>query len=259
MTGSADLASAATDEERMVVAAATYLRDDDVCFVGIGVPTLAAVLAKLTHAPSLTLLYESGVIDTIPPWPPLSTGSPSVIADAAYAGDCLSVFGALQAGRISVGVLSAAQMDRHGNLNSTVIGDYANPKIRLVGSGGAHDIATLAERVLILMPHDPRRFVERVDFVTSPGHPEAGASGGGLVGGGPQAVVTPRAVFNFDGGEMTLARLQAGFSAADAVEGFPWQLPRRDTIAEIPPPDPALLTALRTSVNPPVARTKGAP
>lgn len=246
-----------TDEERMAVAGASYLRNDDVCFVGIGVPTLAAVLAKLTHAPSLTLLYESGVIGTIPPIPPLSTGSPSVIAHAAFSGDCLSVFGELQAGNITVGLLSAAQMDRRGNLNSTVIGDYTNPKIRLVGSGGAHDIATLAGRVLILMPHDPRRFVDRVDFVTSPGHPPDDAGSSPLVGGGPAAVITPRAVFGFDNGEMTLAALQTGFTEEEAVEGFPWQPPRRAEVARIPPPEPAILSTLRTRVSPATNEAKG--
>jgi glutaconate CoA-transferase subunit B len=232
----------------MVVAAARFLRDDDVCFVGIGVPTLAAVLAKRTHAPGLTLLYESGVIDTIPPVPPLSTGSPSVYADTAFAGDCLSVFGALQAGRVSVGILSGAQLDRRGNLNSTVIGEYARPKVRLVGSGGAHDIAVLAGRVLILMPHDARRFVEQVDFVTSPGHPVDAASTA-LVGGGPEALITPRAVFAFDDGEMTLAAVQAGFTPEEASEGFPWTPPHRGRLDEIAAPDPDVLAVLRTRVG----------
>ena len=233
----------------MVVAAAGMLADAEVCFVGIGTPSQAAVLAKLTHAPLLTLLYESGVADTIPPRPPLSTGDPAVIADTAFAGDCLSVFGALQAGRIDVGVLSAAQVDRRGNLNSTVIGNYSQPKVRLVGSGGAHDIATLAGRVITLMPHDPRRFVERVDFVTSPGHP-APDEGTGLVGGGPQAVVTPRATFTFVDGDMTLAVLQPGFSVDDAVDGFPWRPPQLARVGHMEPVDPGMLEILRSRVNP---------
>ena len=143
----------ATAEERMIVAAAAEIADGDIVFVGIGVPSLAAVLAKRTHAPHATLVYESGVVDSLPPVPPLSTGSPSVIDGAALAGGCLEVFGALQAGRLDVGILSAAQMDRHGNLNSTVIGDYAAPRLRMVGSGGAHDIASLIGRSVI----DPAR------------------------------------------------------------------------------------------------------
>ena len=233
----------------MVVAAAGMLADSEVCFVGIGAPSLAAVLAKLTHAPRLTLLYESGVADAIPPWPPLSTGDPAVIADTAFAGDCLSVFGALQAGRVDVGMLSAAQLDRRGNLNSTVIGNYPQPKIRLVGSGGAHDIATLAGRVITLMPHDPRRFVEQVDFVTSPGHP-ASDEGTGLVGGGPRAVVTPRAIFTFVDGDMTLAFLQPGFSVDEAIEGFPWRPPQVARVDQMEPVDPGMLEMLRSRVNP---------
>ncbi len=242
-------AVAANPEELMVAAAAKRLNDDEICFVGIGLPSLAAVLAKLTHAPGLTLLYESGVVDAIPPRPPLSTGDPAVISDTAYSGDCLAVFGALQAGHVDVGVLSAAQIDRHGNLNSTVIGDYSNPKVRLVGSGGAHDIATLASRLVIVMPDDPRRFVQRVDFVTSPGHPD-GELRGELVGGGPAVVVTPRAIFTFEDGEMTLAAVQPGYSASDAVEGFPWQPPRVEDVMELTPPEPELLEILRHRVDP---------
>ena len=158
-----------TEMENLVLATALELADHESCFVGIGVPSLAAMLAKRTHAPNLVLIYESGAIDANPPIPPLSTGSPSVTADTAMIGDCLDVFGDLQAGRIDVGLLSAAQVDRHGNLNSTVIGDYRKPKLRMVGSGGAHDIASLANRVVIVMPHDPKRFVASVDFITSPG------------------------------------------------------------------------------------------
>jgi glutaconate CoA-transferase, subunit B len=235
----------ATDEERMVLAAARELVDGEVCFVGIGLPSLVAVTAKLTHAPRLTLLYESGVADTLPPSPPLSTGSPAVIADATYVGDCLQAFGALQAGRLDVGVLSAAQIDRRGNLNSTVIGSYAAPKLRMVGSGGAHDIASLIGRVVIVMPHEPRRFVNRVDFVTSPGHADLALGERPVAGGGPQAVITPRAKFIFEDGEMTLAATQPGFSSAEAVEGFAWTPRVSAHLAEVPQADPAALEVLR--------------
>ena len=158
---------------RLALAAAMELQDGEVCFVGIGNPSDAALLAKHSHAPDMTLIYESGVIGSDPKEPPLSTGSPSVADGAMMISDGLGVFAELQAGRIDVGLLSAAQVDPFGNLNSTVIGDYANPKIRMVGSGGAHDIACLAKRLVILMPHDPRRFVEKVDFITSPGVSQA--------------------------------------------------------------------------------------
>jgi glutaconate CoA-transferase subunit B len=212
--------------ENLVLAAALELADREVCFVGIGVPSLAAMLAKRTHAPHLVLIYESGAIDANPPIPPLSTGSPSVVADTAMIGDCLDVFGDLQAGRIDVGLLSAAQVDRHGNLNSTVIGDYRHPKLRMVGSGGAHDIASLAKRVVIVMPHDPRRFVNAVDFITSPGFLKGdGERARCGLRGGPQAVITGRGRFAFENEELHLERSFYPFSLTQAVEGFGWQVP----------------------------------
>jgi glutaconate CoA-transferase subunit B len=215
-----------TEMENLVLATALELVDKESCFVGIGVPSLAAMLAKRTHAPNLVLIYESGAIDANPPIPPLSTGSPSVTADTAMIGDCLDVFGDLQAGRIDVGLLSAAQVDRHGNLNSTVIGDYRHPKLRMVGSGGAHDIASMANRVVIVMPHDPRRFVAAVDFITSPGF----LNGGGErtrcgLRGGPRAVITGRGRFVFENEELHLEHSFHPFSLAQAVEGFGWQVP----------------------------------
>jgi glutaconate CoA-transferase subunit B len=218
--------SAQVEMENLVLATALELTDGETCFVGIGVPSLAAMLAKRTHAPNLVLIYESGAIDANPPVPPLSTGSPSVTADTAMIGDCLDVFGDLQAGRIDVGLLSAAQVDRHGNLNSTVIGDYRHPKLRMVGSGGAHDIASMANRVVIVMPHDPRRFVSAVDFITSPGflagNGERAQSG---LRGGPHAVITGRGRFIFVNEELHLEHSFHPFSLAQAVEGFGWDVP----------------------------------
>jgi len=220
--------SAQTEMENLVLAAALELAGGETCFVGIGVPSLAAMLAKRTHAPDLVLIYESGAIDANPPVPPLSTGSPSVTADTAMIGDCLDVFGDLQAGRIDVGLLSGAQVDRHGNLNSTVIGDYRNPKLRMVGSGGAHDIASLAKRVVIVMPHDPRRFVEAVDFITSPGYLHGGGERARCgLRGGIHALITGRGRFVFENEELTLERSFHPFSLEDAVKGFGWQVPVR--------------------------------
>jgi glutaconate CoA-transferase, subunit B len=219
------MAAAVNEDLNLVVAASLSLKDGDTCFVGIGIPSLAAMLAKHSHAPGLVLIYESGAVDADPAIPPLSTGSPCIPDSAVMIGDCLDVFGDLQAGRIDVGLLSAAQVDRFGNLNSTVIGDYRSPKLRLVGSGGAHDIASLAPKTIILMPHQPRRFVAFVDFVTSPGttdwegrpHPRRENTG-------PSELVTGRGRFGFAGGVLTLVETFAPFARADAVEGFPFDV-----------------------------------
>jgi glutaconate CoA-transferase subunit B len=234
-----------TDTERASAAAALQLRDGEACFVGIGMPSIAALLAKHTHAPRLALVYESGAYGTEPAELPMSTGSPSVARGAACIGDCSLVFGDLQAGRIDVGLLSAAQVDRRGSLNSTVIGDYRHPKVRLVGSGGAHDIASLAGRTVIVMPHDPRRFVERVDFVTAPGLDDEGRRPPGTRGAGPVALVTPRATFGFSTGEMTLESVHEGFTADEAVEGFGWDVPRADRVGEIGAPGEAEIEIMR--------------
>ncbi len=225
------------DEIFMASVAARELLDDEVCFVGIGSPSVAAVLAKHRHAPSMTLVYESGAMGALPDVLPLSTGSPCISQPVSYLGDCTDVFGAMQAGRMEVGVLSAAQVDRRGNLNSTIIGGtYREPKLRLVGSGGAHDIASLISRLVIVMPHDPRRFVERVDFITAPGLDEHGRRPAGTQGVGPVCVVTSRARFDLATGELRLVGVRAGLSADDAVEGIPWDVPRADELAVLPEP-----------------------
>jgi glutaconate CoA-transferase subunit B len=224
------------EDERMSAVAARSLRDGEACFVGIGVPSVAALLAKHTHAPDLALVYESGAYGTVPPALPMSTGSPSIAAGAACLGDCALVFGDLQAGRIDVAVLSAAQVDRRGNLNSTVIGDYRQPKVRLVGSGGAHDIASLVGRTIIVMPHDPRRFVERVDFATAPGFGDDGRRPAGTRGRGPVELITPRGRFGFPSGQLTLEAVQTGFEVEQALEGFGWQVPVAPDLIELEPP-----------------------
>lgn len=216
--------------------AASEITDGEVVFVGIGAPGHAAMMARRTHAPAISMVFESGVMGADPRELPLSTGSPSVARDAAMHGSMLDVFSDLQQGRIDVGLLSGAEVDRRGNLNSTAIGGYASPKVRLPGSGGAHDIAVLARRVVIVMPHDPKRFVERVDFVTSPGHrPGRQYDVGGVRREGPVAVVTSRALFRFDDGEMTLAALAPGLTADEALVGFAWPVPRRVELATLLP------------------------
>lgn len=227
-----------TEAARIALAAAQELRDGESCFVGIGIPSDAALLARRSHAPGLTLIYEAGVFGADPPRPPLSTGSPEVAAGAAMVADGLTAFGELQAGRISCAILSAAQMDRFGSLNSTVIGPYATPALRLVGSGGAHDIACLARRLVLVMPHDPRRFVETVDFATSPGAgPPLAARRAALgLGPGPSVMITGRGRFVMSDSGWQLAATFPGFDIAGALEGLPWGRPEGSVPAlDIPP------------------------
>ena len=227
---------------KFVPIAARVIADGDICFVGIGVPSLSAITARRGHAPDSVIIYESGAIDALPPVPPLSTGSPSVVADTAMVTSCLGVFSMLQQGVFDLGLLSAAQVDRFGNLNSTVLGPYATPKVRLVGSGGAHDIAVLAREIIIMMPHDPRRFVEKVDYITSPGLRTAanGMDADRTRGKGPRCVVTPRGRFTFEAGELTLDAIAPGFDEAQAVEGFGWKVPHAHVVRRLPKIDEAL-------------------
>jgi glutaconate CoA-transferase, subunit B len=220
----------------LAVGAAMEIKDGNICFVGVGVPSLAAMVAKRTHAPNCHLVYESGAIDTDPLRPPLSTGSPEVVENVAMVGRCLDVFAMLQAGYFHLGLLSAAQVDRMGNLNSTVLGDYHAPNLRMVGSGGAHDIATLAAEVIVIMPHDPRRFVDKVDFITSPGIGNRDAGNRDkLRGGGPRCVLTSRARFDFSQGELTLEAVFAGHTKHQALDGFGWTVPEAGTVRKLPP------------------------
>ena len=219
---------------------------NDVCFVGIGVPSLAAISAKRTHAPEATLIYESGAIDALPPTPPLSTGSPCVLENTSMVTSCLGVFSMLQQGYFDLGILSAAQVDRYGNLNSTVLGPYDNPKVRLVGSGGAHDIAVLAREIIIMMPHDPRRFVQSVDFSTCPGVEVSNDNGVIRRGGGPKCLITPRARFSFAADELTLDGIVKGYSEEEALEGISWKIPRADQIKQL---DPANNKLIQTAQN----------
>jgi glutaconate CoA-transferase subunit B len=231
------------DTARFVALASREIKNGDVLFVGIGIPSLAAICAKHHHAPNAVLIYESGAIDADPPVPPLSTGSPSVVANTSMVASCLGVFSLLQQGHFDLGMLSAAQIDRHGNLNSTMLKRAGKPPMQLVGSGGAHDIALLARRVLLMAPHDPRRFVEHVDFVTSPGvrSAENGMADLPIRGAGPAVLMTPRGRFTFEGGELTLDAVAPGFTADQAVEGFSWTVRRTARLGKLSEPDHAMV------------------
>ncbi|WP_433686388.1 CoA-transferase subunit beta [Micromonospora carbonacea] len=238
-------------DEMMTVAAARQLRDGTVCFVGIGLPSTAANLARVTHAPGLVLVYESGCLGAKPDRLPLSIGD-GVLADTADAVVSVpEVFNYwLQPGRIDVGFLGAAQLDRHGNLNTTVIGgSYADPSVRLPGAGGAPEIAASCGEVVVIVRQSRRTFTDRVDFVTSVGYgagPDDRARLG-LRGGGPRTVITDLGVLEPDPAtrELTLTRLHPGVTVAQARAATGWPLAVADGLTTNEPPAPAELAALR--------------
>ena len=242
-------------DEMMASVAARELTDGEVVFVGIGLPNLACNLARATHAPNLVLIYESGAIGATPSRLPVSIGDPALVTGSLMVCGMADVFQCfLQNGRIEVGFLGGAQVDRWGNINTTVIGDYAHPKVRLPGSGGATEIATHARRTLIVAKLGPRTFPEQVDFVTSPGHRYRGTARAefGMPGQGPVTVITDKGVLEADrkSGELVLTALYPGVSAAAVRAGVGWPLTARTTLREIAPPAARELTLLREVLDP---------
>jgi glutaconate CoA-transferase subunit B len=238
-------------DEMMTVAAARALSDGQVCFVGIGLPSRAANLAQRLDAPHLVLIYESGTLDTRPAELPLSIGDGILVDSALTVVSVPEVFNYwLQPGRIDVGFLSGAQLDRLGNINTTVIGEYSEPTVRLPGSGGAPEIAASCGEVLIMMRHRARAFVERVDFVTSVGH---GTGPGdrellGLTGAGPVRVITDLCVLTPDplSRELTLTGLHPGVSVEQVRAETAWELEVVERPEEIPAPTEHELRVLRS-------------
>ena len=233
-------------DEMMTVAAARMLWDGCVCFVGIGLPSAACNLARLTHAPGLVLIYESGTIGTRPTVLPLSIGDGELAETAACVVPLPEIFSDyLQAGRVDVGFLGAAQIDRHGNLNSTVIGSYAKPRTRLPGAGGATEIAAHARQVFIVMKASPRNFVSALDFRTSGGHFE-GRGESGARGGGPTVVVTDVGILKpLPGGELALVASYPGIPAEEARAAIGWPLAVAPQVETIAAPTMTELAALR--------------
>lgn len=228
----------------MTINAARLLRDGDVVFVGVGLPNLACNLARRTHAPNLLMIYEAGVIGAQPARLPLSIGDPTLVSGATAICSMYEIFAFyLQRGLIDVGFLGGAQIDRFGNVNATVIGEYASPKVRLPGSGGSAEIAAWANRTYFLTPHQKRRFPERCDFVTGAGHRRPGS---GLRGGGPAAVVTDIGLLEPDAsGELILAALHPGRTADEAVANTGWPLKVAERLRETAPPNADELRLLR--------------
>jgi glutaconate CoA-transferase subunit B len=245
--------SAATPDELMIAAAAAELAGVRTVFVGIGLPNAAANLARQSVAPELELIYESGVVGARPTRLPDSIGDPALVSGAAATMSMRDLFGGfLQGGRIEVGMLGAAQIDRWGNLNTTVIGSYERPDVRLPGSGGACEIALNAQRVVVVMNQSMRTFVERVDFVTSPGHRRPDGRGGRptWAGSGPTAVVTQLGVYHFNtDGEMELAGLHPGVNEETVDAGTAWAMRRAAIVTSLPEPSGETLEAIRRLVG----------
>lgn len=244
------MSSACTADEMMTVTAARQLRNGAVCFVGIGLPSAACNLARRTHAPELVLIYESGTVGTRPAVLPLSIGDGELADTATCVVSLPEVFAHyLQRGRVDLGFLGAAQIDRFGNLNSTVIGSYAQPRVRLPGAGGAPEIATYAHEVLIIMKQSPRSFVPRLDFMTSAGFLDgAGARARArLPGRGPRAVVTDFGILRPDPAtdELTLAAIYPGVTVEAVRAATGWPLAVAEELECLPPPQSADLAVLR--------------
>jgi glutaconate CoA-transferase subunit B len=243
-----------TSSELMTINAARLLRDGDVVFVGVGLPNLACNLARRTHAPNLLMIYEAGVIGARPQRLPLSIGDPTLVSGATAVCSMYDIFTLyLQRGNVDVGFLGGAQIDRYGNINSTVIGDYIHPKVRLPGSGGSMEMAAWANRCYIITPHQKRRFPERVDFRTSAGFLSGRAerNATGVRGAGPQAIVTDLGILEPDeNGEMILTALHPGISASQAQANTGWPLKVAANLSTTNPPEQLELRILRQELDP---------
>ena len=235
-----------SSKEMMICSSARLLAGEHLCFVGVGMPNIACNLARLTVAPELELVYESGVYGADPSRLPLSIGDPTLVAGATSVMSMFDLFSFyLQAGRIGAAFLGAAQIDRCGSINTTVVGEYANPKVRLPGSGGACEIALNAKKTFVIMTQSTKSFVEQLDFVTSPGHHS------GAAGAGPQAVVTQLGIYGFnDDGEMRLDSAHPGVSADDVMQATGWAMNMQMEVATTKPPTPRELALIRQELDP---------
>jgi glutaconate CoA-transferase subunit B len=236
--------------EMMTIAAARAVEDDDICFVGIGAPSAACNLARLTHAPNITLIYESGTIATRPEVLPLSIGDPELCETALTTVSVPEMFQYwLQGGRVSVGFLGGAQIDRFGNINSTVIGEYEHPKVRLPGAGGAPEIASSCGRIYVIMRQSRRSFVPTVDFITSFGHGTGGDARKrlGLRTAGTSLVVTDLCILRPDPAtkELTVTSIHPRVMREQIIDATGWPIRFALEVATTPPPTEMELAALR--------------
>ncbi len=241
--------------ELMIVAASRALEGNRTVFVGVGLPNIACNLARRSHSPDIELVYESGVFGAQPARLPLSIGDPTLVSGATSVVSMADLFMLyLQGGLIDVALLGGAQIDRFGNLNTTVIGDYQNPRTRLPGSGGACEIAINARRIFMIMRLSKRAFVPKIDFLTSPGHLDGGDSRRklGLPGYGPDKVITDKALFTFDNPEreMMLIELAPGETVESVQAVIGWPIRVADELREMMPPTAEELIVIREQLDP---------
>jgi glutaconate CoA-transferase subunit B len=249
-TGAEDFSA----KELMIVAAAREIMDRDLVFIGLGVPLAAAYLALMTHAPRSKILLESGIVDSVPMGTPISIADPRLAYRCAKSCGGFYALSLLQRGYVDVSLLGGAEVDKYGNINSIVIGDYRRPKIRLPGSGGANDAASHSKRFVILIPHERRRFPEKVSFITSPGYISGPGDRrkAGLMRGGPSRVITNLAVLGFDKWSkmMKLESIHPGVSIKEIESntGFKLIIPKK--IRTTKPPTVEQLKVLRSKIDP---------
>jgi glutaconate CoA-transferase, subunit B len=239
-----------TDRELMVIAAGREIRDHELVFVGMRLPLLAFAFAKRTHAPEAVGLFENGIVrDTPAPETLMTMSDTPNIPGALWATGTLEIMSLLQQGLVDMGFIGGAEIDRHGNLNTSYIGDWRRPKVRLPGSGGGADIASLSRRFVVIMPQEEHRFRERVDYITSPGFGDGAGwrARVGLLGGGPSAVITTLAVFRGDpaAGELVLASYHPGQSVASVRAATGWDLRVAPDVGETPTPSADELAIVR--------------
>jgi glutaconate CoA-transferase subunit B len=243
-------------DEVMVIATSKYMLDRNTLFIGTGLPMVAAYFAKATHAPNAVLLFESGVLDPQPKYIAKAVGDPRLISTARRVSGMMDSLLLLQGGRVDLGVLGCAQIDKFGNINTTAIGSggYAKPSTRLPGSGGANDIASMAKNFVIVTRHNSRTFVEKLDYLTSPGYltgPGA-RKRAGLIGGGPIAVVTDKCIFEFnqDTCEMFVKSIHPGVSAKDVIDATGFEISISPEVEHTSVPKSSELDILRNQIDP---------
>ena len=243
-----------TREELMAVAATREIGDGEVAIIGTGLPMIAAYLAKKTHAPGACLFFESGIIGAFPKELAIGVGDFRLLSNCVKASGLYYALSLIQGGYVDLGFLGAAEIDPYGNINSTVIGDYSQPKVRLPGSGGANDIASLAKRVVVIVPHEKRKFPSRCHYITTPGYldgPE-GRKSAGLPGGGPTRVITNLAIMGFDSDSkrMQIESIHPGVSLDEVQENTGFELLVSKTLTEPQAPNEEQLHLLRNIIDP---------